>query len=85
MTTSKSEIVAAVKAAVVSTIFPVGAIYMTTNSTNPGELFGGTWEAFAQGRTIIGAGISDQNFVAGTIGGASTHTLSAALSAKLVF
>lgn len=25
-------------------IYPIGAIYMSMNSTDPGELFGGTWE-----------------------------------------
>jgi len=56
-------------------IYPVGSIYFSTSSTNPGTLFGGTWEAFATGRTIIGNGTSDQTFSAGSTGGASTHTL----------
>ena len=56
-------------------IYPVGSIYISSNSTNPGTLFGGTWEAYAQGRTLIGNGTSDQAFNAGATGGSSTHTL----------
>ena len=26
-------------------VYPVGAIYMSTSSTDPGSIFGGTWEA----------------------------------------
>lgn len=37
-------------------IYPVGSIYMSTNSKNPGEIFGGTWEAWGQGRAIVGVG-----------------------------
>lgn len=39
-----------------STIFPVGAIYMSVNSTNPGEIFGGVWESWGAGRVPIGIG-----------------------------
>lgn len=35
--------------------YPVGSIYMSVNSTNPGELFGGTWEQI-QGRFLLGQG-----------------------------
>lgn len=56
-------------------IYPVGSIYISTNETNPGILFGGNWEAYAQGRTIVGNGTSDKDFIAGSTGGESTHTL----------
>lgn len=35
-------------------IFPVGAIYMSVDPTNPSEYFIGTWVPFAEGRTIFG-------------------------------
>ncbi len=38
------------------TIYPVGAIYMSTSSINPGTLFGGTWAAWGQGRVPVGMG-----------------------------
>lgn len=56
-------------------IYPVGSIYFTTSPTNPSILFGGEWESYAQGRTIIGTGSSDLSFVIGETGGESIHTL----------
>jgi len=62
---------------VIQTIYPVGAIYLSTLSTNPNTLLGfGTWVAFAAGQTLIGVGTSDQSFAAGATGGESNHTLS---------
>ena len=34
--------------------FPIGAIYFSTDSRNPSQIFGGTWERFAKGRVIVG-------------------------------
>ena len=64
-----------IRASVISSLYPIGAIYMSTNSINPEEIFGGKWESFAQGRTIIGVGTSDKEFIAGTTGGSSTQNL----------
>ena len=37
--------------------YPVGAIYLSVNDTDPATLFGGTWERMSQGRFLIGAGV----------------------------
>jgi len=61
--------------------YPVGSIYMSTNSTSPATLFGGTWSALDQGRVLIGAGTSHP---AGETGGSEalqSHTHSASSSA----
>lgn len=52
-------------------IYPVGAIYMSTNNVNPANLFGGTWEEI-QGKFLLAR---DGNHVAGTTGGAEYVTL----------
>jgi hypothetical protein len=59
--------------------YPVGSIYISVNSTNPSSLFGGTWVAFAAGRTLIGvdAGQTEFDTVEET-GGAKSKTLIAA-------
>jgi len=52
-------------------VYPVGAVYMSTVSTDPGTLFGGTWERLKD-RFLLAAGDS---YGAGTTGGAAAHTL----------
>lgn len=48
---------------IVNTLYPVGSIYMSTNSTNPSSLFGvGTWEAWGSGRVPVGVNPSDPDF-----------------------
>lgn len=59
---------------VVSKIYPVGAIYMSTNNVNPRVLFGGTWEQIKD-RFLLSAGDS---YKAGATGGEATHKLSTA-------
>ena len=62
--------------------FPVGTVISTSNSANPSTYLGGTWEQFAQGRTLVGAGTgTDSNnlamtFNAGDVGGEYKHQLS---------
>lgn len=53
-------------------IYPVGSIYMSMNPTDPGTLFGGTWQALNEGRVLIGA---NATYAAGSTGGEATHTL----------
>ena len=56
-----------------STIYPVGSIYMNTSSTSPATLFGfGTWAALAAGQMLLGAG---GGYTAGTTGGSATTTI----------
>lgn len=61
-------------ASVLSLVYPVGSIYMSVNSTNPGTLFGGTWVQL-ENRFLLGAGSSYSN---GATGGAASVTLSTA-------
>ncbi len=57
-------------------IYPVGSIYLSVNSTNPSTLFGGSWEAFAAGRTLVGIDANQDEFNAvNKIGGEKKHTL----------
>lgn len=59
---------------VLDNVYPVGSIYMNINSTNPGTLFGGTWEQI-QGKFLLGMSSS---YPAGSQGGEATHTLTEA-------
>lgn len=56
-------------------IYPVGAIYLSMNSTSPASMFGGTWEQI-EDRFLLGAGT---NYAAGTLGGSAEHTHNTAL------
>ena len=52
-------------------VYPIGSIYWSSNNTNPGTLFGGTWTQIKD-RFILAAGDYYSN---GATGGAATVTL----------
>lgn len=56
---------------ILDNVYPVGSIYMSVNSTNPENLFGGTWEQI-QGKFLFGM---NSNYPAGSTGGEITHKL----------
>ena len=57
--------------------YPIGAIYLSIDNTNPSKLFGGVWEQIAQGRTLVGVDTSQTEFnKVKKTGGEKTHTLS---------
>jgi len=56
--------------AVINAVYPVGAVYISVNSTNPSTLFGGTWVQI-QDKFLLSAGDTYTN---GSTGGSATHT-----------
>lgn len=58
-------------------IFPVGTIYTSVNKEfDPNITFGGTWEKYAKGKTLIGVEANDVNFnTVEKTGGTATITL----------
>lgn len=61
-------------------IYPIGSVYISLTNTNPGTYLKGTWEQFAQGRTLIGVGdgndgVTSMTFKANATGGEYKHIL----------
>ena len=52
--------------------YPIGAVYISTQPTDPASILGGRWQALDEGRVLIGAGAAHP---AGEKGGEETHTL----------
>lgn len=68
---------------VINRIYPIGSIYISTNTANPSTYLGGTWEPFGEGRCLLGAGTyndgtDERTFSAGNSSGKYNHTLTAA-------
>ena len=59
-------------------IYPVGALYTSSKSTDPGTIFGGTWTR-VKGKVIVGVDENDTDFkTVKATGGEKTHTLTTA-------
>lgn len=58
-------------------IYPVGAIYLSTSSTSPSQLFGGDWVELPAGKVLLAQGTADSGtiYTAGSTGGEEGHTL----------
>lgn len=54
--------------------YPVGSVYISTTATDPGTLFGGTWEQI-QDKFLLACG---DTYSAGDEGGEAAHTLTVA-------
>lgn len=55
-------------------VYPVGSIYMSVSSVNPGTMFGGAWVSWGSGRVPVGVNTSDTSFnSAEKVGGNKQH------------
>lgn len=60
-------------------IYPVGSLYFSTTSTNPGSFLGGTWQRYGNGKAIVGVDENDTSFnSANKTGGEKSHVLTIA-------
>ena len=60
-------------------VYPIGSIYFSISSTNPGLLIGGTWTSWGAGRVPVGVDINDSDFnVVEKTGGEKKHTMTIA-------
>ena len=55
-----------------NTFWPVGTILATSTNTSPASYLGGSWEAYAPGRTLVGVSTTDTDFTLNKQGGAKT-------------
>lgn len=59
----------------IDVIYPVGSIYMSANSVSPETLFGGKWEVFGQGKTLVGKDLGGTFGTLGATGGATSKNV----------
>ena len=79
-TTTKEELTDLISTTLDS-IYPIGSVYISLIDTNPGTYLKGTWEQFAQGRTLVGVGsgsdgTNTQTFDVNDTGGEYKHLIS---------
>ena len=51
---------------ILNKFYPIGSIYISTATTNPGTLFGGTWVQYAKGSVLVGSGGSTSEVISST-------------------
>lgn len=57
--------------------YPIGSIYISTNGTSPTTIFGGVWERYGEGKTLVSLDSSNSNFdTVNKTGGKDNVTLS---------
>lgn len=79
-TTTKEELTELINTTLDS-IYPIGSVHISLTDKNPGTYLKGTWEQFAQGRTLIGVGSGSdgsntQTFDVNDTGGEYKHLIS---------
>ncbi len=56
-------------------LYPIGSVYTSFTNTNPGQIFGGTWQRVSNGQTLVGVDSDDGDFAASNLtGGSKTHS-----------
>ncbi len=77
--TSISELktkITTLKASLIDKTYPLGSIYISIKSENPKILFGGTWQPYGTGRTLVGFDTNQIEFNAiEKVGGEKVHAL----------
>lgn len=78
-TTTKEELTELINTTLDS-IYPIGSVYISLTDANPGTYLKGTWEQFAQGRTLVGVGegsdgANKQTFDVNDTGGEYKHLI----------
>ena len=65
------------KTYILSSVYPVGSIFISTSSTSPATSLGfGSWSRFGEGRMLVSQSSSDSDFdTAEETSGSKTHTL----------
>ena len=69
----------AVRIDIINTIYPIGSVYLSVTEDTAAKVeakFGGTWEAFGAGKTLVGVNTADTDFnTVEKTGGEKKHQL----------